>query len=66
MIYTQGVRKIFNTNMMSAGIMIEDAFHIAKQAGYEALNFNGLIYVYNTVTKEWTTTCFTLDDFEAK
>ena len=63
MTYTQGIRKVFDTSGMSAGSEIEDSFIIARHAGYEALSFNGLIYVYDTKKDAWQTTCFTLKAF---
>jgi len=66
MIYTNGIRKIFNTNGMGAGSLLEDSFSVAEKAGYEALSFNSLIYVYDPMQDTWRSTCFTLNDFEAK
>ena len=64
MTYTNGIRKIFNSNMLPAGEHIDDLFPIVEASGYEALNFNGMIFIL-TKNNGWIKTPFVIKDFEA-
>lgn len=61
MAYTDGIDKIYRNNV--AGIEKTEVFKQARKAGFDAVTFNGQIYVM-TSTNTWVLTPFTLDDFK--
>lgn len=61
--YTKGIRKVFNSNVLPAGTEFNEIVRIVFKAGYEALVFNGDIYL--VLEKDlWRKTPFRIDDFQ--
>jgi len=60
MIYTEGVTKIFR-NMQ--GYDLDECQDKAYKSGYEAMSFNGDIWVLSGNSYIWVRTCLRLQDF---
>ncbi len=61
MMFTQGVRKIFSHPDCIQ--RMPDVQKAAEAAGYTALSFNAIIYVFDG--SEWFESCFRMTDFMA-
>lgn len=62
--YTNGIRKIFNSNFMAAGTKLIDIQALALEAGYRALSFNGIVYCFDDgMFQTWYKTPFLISDF---
>ncbi len=70
MMYTKGVRKIFSPKIGQGGL--EACQKIAEAARFDALEFNGQIFVLEEdrdrdprIIHPWVKSCFNIDDFAA-
>lgn len=61
--YTKGIRKIYCNH--HAGLRLSIAETMAFHAGYQAMAFNGVIYIRvdNEDFSGWINTCFHITDF---
>ena len=64
MIYTNGIKKIFQASVFNAGKHISEAQEVAQNAGYYLLNFNSEIWVCDKHTKKWILSPLKISDFE--
>ncbi len=66
MLYTKGIRKIFEPDIKTCR-ELEDAIKAAELAGYQALTFNNCIFIksLSIFNSSWHGTVFNFSDFEA-
>ncbi len=61
MMYTGGIRKIFNCTIKAKSR--KEAENQAEAVGYKALSFNGVVFVKVEEYGDWHETCFRVTDF---